>query len=219
MCHPEWLEWVGCWNELLDTKCISGCLGLIVGVLSRPACWAIEVPMLAKFPVNVGKEPMFKLQVAVWTISRKSTSDFNAVEWTKKFAVMYSLECGVPCVVLRHNVPSPDEQYLEWATRNVYDERPSPVVSSKTLTLWCVCPTVMSVLPYHPIAHPSQQFGTDIILAASCHSPATSACASSSDSSFVVQGTFRSSRPQGPRAILVVPVLERTTKYTYTYRA
>ncbi|KAJ8594425.1 hypothetical protein M405DRAFT_809129, partial [Rhizopogon salebrosus TDB-379] len=43
------------------------------------------------------------------------------------------------------------------------------------------------------------QFGTDIILATSSHSPATSACASSSDSSFAVQGTFQPSR-----AILVV---------------
>ncbi|KAJ8581754.1 hypothetical protein M405DRAFT_831881, partial [Rhizopogon salebrosus TDB-379] len=43
------------------------------------------------------------------------------------------------------------------------------------------------------------QFSTDIILAASTHSPATSACASSSDSSFSVQGTFQPSR-----AILVV---------------
>jgi hypothetical protein len=74
-----------------------------------------------------------------------------------------------------------------------------PVLSSNTLTLWCVCPTVTSVLFYHPIAHPSQQFGTDIILAASSHSPATSACASSNDSSFAVQGTFPPSR-----AILVV---------------
>ncbi|KAJ8582256.1 hypothetical protein M405DRAFT_830986, partial [Rhizopogon salebrosus TDB-379] len=43
------------------------------------------------------------------------------------------------------------------------------------------------------------QFGTDIILAASSHSSATSACTSSSDSSFAVQGTFQPSR-----AILVV---------------
>jgi hypothetical protein len=76
-----------------------------------------------------------------------------------------------------------------------------PVLSSKTLTLWCVCPTVTSLQPYHPIAHPFQQFGTDIILAASSHSSATSACTSSSDSSFAVQGTFQ---PSSSRAILVV---------------